>query len=166
MRILQALLIQTGRHALWVICLLPFTFSYSVSAEPEVMLRNFPKGQLIIAGDLRCIWFSVFVADTPAHRAQGLMHIRSLQADEGMIFLYDAPTEIHMWMKNTFISLDMIFISSEGVLQQIAAQTEPLSETIISSRSTASAVLELNAGAAAYYGLASGNRIIYPNTLN
>ncbi len=166
MSILQALLIQTGRHALWVICLLPFTFSYSVSAEPEVMLRNFPKGQLIIAGDLRCIWFSVFVADTPAHRAQGLMHIRSLQADEGMIFLYDAPTEIHMWMKNTFISLDMIFISSEGVLQQIAAQTEPLSETIISSRSTASAVLELNAGAAAYYGLASGNRIIYPNTLN
>lgn len=166
MSILQALLIQTGRHALWVICLLPFTFSYSVSAEPEVMLRNFPKEQLIIAGDLRCIWFSVFVADTPAHRAQGLMHIRSLQADEGMIFLYDAPTEIHMWMKNTFISLDMIFISSEGVLQQIAAQTEPLSETIISSRSTASAVLELNAGAAAYYGLASGNRIIYPNTLN
>ena len=166
MSILQALLIQTGRHALWVICLLPFTFSYSVSAEPEVMLRNFPKGQLIIAGDLHCIWFSVFVADTPAHRAQGLMHIRSLQADEGMIFLYDAPTEIHMWMKNTFISLDMIFISSEGVLQQIAAQTEPLSETIISSRSTASAVLELNAGAAAYYGLASGNRIIYPNTLN
>jgi len=166
MRILQILLVQTGRQALWIICLLPFTFSYSVSAEPELMLRSFPKGQLIIAGDLRCTRFSVFVADTPAHRAQGLMHIRSMQADEGMIFLYDAPTEINMWMKNTFISLDMLFISSEGVLQQIAAQTKPLSETIISSKSTVSAVLELNAGAAAYYGLASGNRIIYPNTLN
>lgn len=94
------------------------------------------------------------------------MHIRSMQADEGMIFLYDAPTEIHMWMKNTFISLDMIFINSEGVLQQIAAQTEPLSEKIISSRSSVNSVLELNAGAAAYYGLTPGNRVIYPNTLN
>ena len=81
-----------------------------------------------------------------------------------MIFLFDEPAEIHMWMKNTYISLDMIFISNDGVLKKIVAQTEPLSETIISSQSRVGIVLELNAGAAAYYGLKPGGRIIYPSS--
>jgi uncharacterized membrane protein (UPF0127 family) len=102
------------------------------------------------------------IADTAAKRELGLMFRRSLPEDQGMLFLFGAERVIEMWMKNTHISLDMIFIASNGTVVSIAKNTEPFSESIISSGSPASAVLEVNAGVAHRLSLKVGDKVIHP----
>lgn len=99
------------------------------------------------------------VADTPQEKAQGLMFRTSLADNQGMLFFYDMPQEITMWMRNTYISLDMVFIRADGIVHRIEARTEPLSEAIIGSRGDVSACLELPGGAAERLGLKPGNRV-------
>jgi uncharacterized membrane protein (UPF0127 family) len=99
------------------------------------------------------------IADTPPSRALGLMFRRQLDANHGMLFLYDRPQPVSMWMRNTYISLDMVFIRKDGVIGRIVSNTEPLSETSISAGEPVVAVLELKAGAAAAMGLRSGDRV-------
>jgi len=130
-------------------------------AEPENLLNGFRKDQLIIETDLRCIQFSVYIAENRQQRAQGLMNIQSMPLDEGMIFIYPQPDIIFMWMKNTLIPLDMIFIAIDGRLVNIAAHTKPMSEAIIQSAAKVKWTLELNAGAAEHFGIRPGNRLIY-----
>jgi uncharacterized membrane protein (UPF0127 family) len=136
------------------------------AAEPANLLQDFGRGQLLILTQQRCIVITAFVANTNKQRAQGLMHIRSMPQDEGMIFLYPKPARISMWMKNTLIPLDMFFLEGSGQVVTIAAHTEPMSEKIISSDSAVVAVLELNAGAAAYFGIAPGDWINFFSALN
>ncbi len=102
------------------------------------------------------------IADTPAKRELGLMFRRSLPEDQGMLFLFGPERVIEMWMKNTYISLDMIFIASNGTVVSIAKDTEPFSESIISSGSPASAVLEVNAGVARRLSLKVGDKVVHP----
>jgi uncharacterized membrane protein (UPF0127 family) len=102
---------------------------------------------------------NVEIADTPQEKAQGLMFRTSLADDQGMLFFYDTPQEITMWMRNTYIPLDMVFIRADGVVHRIAARTEPLSEAIIGSRGDVSACLELAGGAAERLGLKAGDRV-------
>jgi uncharacterized membrane protein (UPF0127 family) len=99
---------------------------------------------------------------TDGERAKGLMFRRALPEKSGMLFLYDRPQAASMWMKNTFIPLDMVFIAEGGAVHRIEANTEPFSTAIISSEGDIIAVLELNAGAAARIGLKRGDRAIYP----
>jgi uncharacterized protein len=105
---------------------------------------------------------TVEVADTDAERSTGLMFRRSLGDDEGMIFVYPRDEPISMWMKNTYISLDMIFVRSDGTIQRIAPDTEPFSEQTISSGDNVRAVIEMKAGSARRLGLKSGDRVEYP----
>ncbi len=104
----------------------------------------------------------VEVMRTEAERERGLMFRRSLPQDHGMLFDFDAERPVQMWMKNTFIPLDMIFISRSGKVVGLAENTEPLSERIISSGAPAAGVIEVNAGAAARIGLKIGDRIRHP----
>ena len=83
----------------------------------------------------------------------------SLGADSGMIFLYDSPREIAMWMKNTILSLDMLFIAEAGRITRIVANTTPMSEATIASRGPVRAVLELLAGAAQRLAIKPGDRV-------
>jgi uncharacterized protein len=106
--------------------------------------------------------YSVEIADTNGARAKGLMFRRSLPADSGMIFLYDPPQPVNMWMRNTYISLDMIFITAAGKVRRVAANTEPFSTDLIGSGGPVAAVLELNAGQAAKIGVRPGDRVIFP----
>ena len=86
----------------------------------------------------------------------------SLPDNAGMLFFYDTPQEITMWMRNTYIPLDMVFIRSDGIVHRIEARTQPFSESIISSGANVSACLELAGGAAERLGLKPGDRVEHP----
>lgn len=106
--------------------------------------------------------FTVELAATPQEKALGLMYRRSLPADAGMLFLYDRPQPLTMWMRNTLISLDMVFIGADMRVHRIETHTEPFSTDIISSDGEVKAVLELNAGTAAAIGLKVGDEVDSP----
>jgi uncharacterized protein len=107
--------------------------------------------------------FSVEVARNDAERAQGLMYRRSLAPDRGMLFDFGARSEpILMWMKNTYIPLDMIFIRPNGTIARVAENAEPLSTRTISSGEPVSAVLEVPGGTAARLGIKPGDKVEHP----
>jgi uncharacterized protein len=103
--------------------------------------------------------FQVEVARNDADRAQGLMYRRSMAADRGMLFDFGRVEPVAMWMQNTYLPLDMLFIRPDGSIARIAANTEPLSTRTISSGEPVLAVLELNAGTAARLGVKPGHRV-------
>ena len=106
--------------------------------------------------------FQVEIAADDQAREIGLMNRRYMPADHGMLFEFDAETPQTFWMKNTYIPLDMIFLSRAGIVTHIVARAEPLSERILPSGGPALAVLELNGGVAASIGLKVGDRIVHP----
>lgn len=105
---------------------------------------------------------SVEITETQEEKMKGLMFRPSLPDNQGMIFAYDPPREITMWMRNTYIPLDMVFIRSDGIVHRIEAWTRPLSEEIIASRGDVAACLELAGGAAERIGLKPGDRVEHP----
>jgi uncharacterized membrane protein (UPF0127 family) len=129
-------------------------------------LRDFPRGSLTIqrtdGRDVFRIWF----ADTPPRQEQGLMWIRQLPADYGMVFPLDPPRVMNMWMKNTFVPLDMLFYDDAGRITHIHNRAVPQSETIISSNGTVAGVVEILAGEAARRGIKVGDRISVVNSAN
>jgi uncharacterized protein len=106
--------------------------------------------------------FKVEVARNDADRAQGLMFRRSMPADQGMLFDFARVEPVSMWMQNTYLPLDMLFIRADGTIARIAADTEPLSTRTIPSGEPVLAVLELNAGTAAKLGIKPGDRVEHP----
>lgn len=120
---------------------------------------EFPKARLQVATSTGDVTLAIELARTPDQRSQGLMFRTEMAPDAGMLFIYDSPGTISMWMKNTILSLDMLFIAGDGRITHIVAHTMPMSETIIGSRGTARAVLELNAGAARQLGIKTGDRV-------
>jgi uncharacterized membrane protein (UPF0127 family) len=120
------------------------------------------NGTLVLKTDSGRHSFTIELANTPAERALGLMYRRALPADAGMLFLYDKPQPLTMWMRNTFIPLDMVFIGVDGKVHRIESRTEPFSTQLISSEGAVQGVLELNAGTAANIGLKAGDEVVYP----
>ena len=106
--------------------------------------------------------FSVEMATTEEEKTTGLMYRKELPDGKGMLFDFSPEQQISMWMKNTYISLDMIFIRADGRILRIAENTEPMSTKIISSRGPARAVLEVVAGTAQKYGIRAGDRVGHP----
>jgi len=103
--------------------------------------------------------FEVEMAVTPEETSRGLMFRRELPEGRGMLFDFHRDQEVSFWMKNTYISLDMIFIRSDGRIMRIAENTTPLSERLVPSNSQVRAVLEVIAGTAKKYGIAAGDRV-------
>jgi len=103
--------------------------------------------------------FEVEIASTPEEKAMGLMFRTSLAGNAGMLFPYSPPQEATMWMRNTYISLDMVFIRADGIVHRVEPRTEPFSERVIASRGDVAAVLELKAGTAERLGLKPGDRV-------
>lgn len=106
--------------------------------------------------------FSVEVATTEEEKRTGLMYRKELPDGRGMLFDFSPEQEVSMWMKNTFIPLDMIFIRADGRILRIAEDTVPQSTKIIPSRGLAKGVLEVIAGTARKYGIAPGDRVAHP----
>lgn len=106
--------------------------------------------------------FSVELANTDESRARGLMFRRELPAGYGMLFDFGREQEIAMWMENTYIPLDMLFIRADGRILRIAENTEPLSRRTIPSGGPVLAVLEVIGGTARKLGIAPGDRVAHP----
>ena len=102
---------------------------------------------------------STEIALTPADQEMGLMYRTSIGDNAGMLFIYPHPQTITMWMHNTYVALDMVFMSHDGAVTRIVANAEPLSDKVISSGGPATAVLELKGGTAQRIGLNPGDHI-------
>jgi uncharacterized membrane protein (UPF0127 family) len=105
--------------------------------------------------------FSIEVARTPEQQQFGLMFRNKMAADAGMLFIYERPLRISMWMKNTLIPLDMIFIGVDGRVINIAERCVPFSVAPVYSADVALAVLEVNGGTAARLGIKPGDTVLY-----
>ncbi len=101
-------------------------------------------------------------AVTPEAQALGLMYRTELAPDSGMLFVHDKPRAVAMWMKNTYIPLDMVFLNADGTVHRIERKTEPQSLAMISSNGPVIAVLEIAGGAAERYGLKPGDKVRHP----
>src|SRR6266849_5607767 len=106
--------------------------------------------------------FAVEMAVTPEDQAKGLMFRRELPEGQGMLFDFQREQPATFWMKNTYVSLDMIFIRADGRILRIAENTVPLSEALVPSGGPVRAVLEVIGGTAKKLGLAAGDRVAHP----
>jgi hypothetical protein len=106
--------------------------------------------------------FSVEMATTEQEKETGLMYRKELADGKGMLFDFSPEQQVSMWMKNTYIPLDMIFIRADGRILRIAENTEPMSTRIIASGGLAKGVLEVIGGTAKKYGIEPGDRVAHP----
>jgi uncharacterized protein len=105
--------------------------------------------------------FNVELAESGEQKSRGLMYRREMGERDGMLFLYRRDQVVTMWMENTFLPLDMLFIEHSGRIARIQANTVPQSREVISSRKRVRAVLELNAGTARKLGISVGDKVLY-----
>ncbi|NNF51963.1 MAG: DUF192 domain-containing protein [Gammaproteobacteria bacterium] len=123
-------------------------------------LRYEPRMPLwVVSRTARCWPFNIWVARTPEQFTRGLMFVRQLHDDGGMLFAMQAEREISMWMRNTFIALDILFADASGKIIKIHENATPLSLEHISSDGLAYAVLELPAGAVAKRNISAGDQL-------
>lgn len=137
-------------------------FAAAAAGDASAQLATFDRSELTIVSGAKRHPFQIELALNGEQMAQGLMFRRQLAPDAGMLFLHPQERDLAMWMKNTFIPLDMIFIAADGRITRIAARTVPQSLATISSEGPALAVLEVNAGAAERLGIKPGDRVEHP----
>lgn len=106
--------------------------------------------------------FEIEIAASEQEKALGLMFRTELADGRGMLFPYKASRLVSMWMRNTYIPLDMVFIRSDGTISRIEENAEPQSDRIIDSGGPVAAVLEIPGGAAKRLGIAAGDKVRYP----
>ena len=106
--------------------------------------------------------FTVWIAADARSRERGLMYVRELPPDRGMLFLFEFPQPLAFWMKNTYLSLDLIFVGADGRVLNVAEHAKPLTLDPIESAGDAVAVLEVVAGTAGKLGLKAGDRVELP----
>lgn len=106
--------------------------------------------------------FSIEIVDTPESRAQGLMYRQELADDAGMLFDFYDDQNVSFWMRNTFIPLDMIFITSEGVVSNVHVNARPHDPTGIPSDGPVQFVLEIPGGRSVELGIDAGDTVTHP----
>lgn len=145
-------------------CLLgPLPGVAGASPDAQKLDRAFSRSTLQIATpDAKLHKIDVWIADNDARRERGLMFVEQLDEDVGMLFIYPQPQSISMWMKNTHLSLDMLFVSADGRVHHVVENTKPMSLDTISSDGTVLAVIELKAGSAARLNIRPGAQVIHP----
>ncbi|MEO0372725.1 MAG: DUF192 domain-containing protein [Pseudomonadota bacterium] len=144
---------QGRRLTLWLVALL---------ALPGVGHAACRDDAVQVKGGWGQAQFTVDVADEPAERSQGLMHVESMAQSAGMLFVYEQPETARFWMKNTLISLDMIFADATGTVRKVHKNAEPLSESLIFGGQDVQYVLEVNGGVAARFGIGPGDVLRHP----
>jgi uncharacterized protein len=112
--------------------------------------------------DGKTFTFNIDLATTPEQQSHGLMFRRSMPLDAGMLFLFRTVETANFWMKNTYISLDMLFVRQNGTISKIVARTTPHDLSKIFSDEPVAAVLEINGGEAERLGVKPGDKALYP----
>ena len=105
--------------------------------------------------------FEVELAVTPEQQARGLMHREEMAADAGMLFVFEPVRPVSFWMRNTLISLDMLFVGADGRIVNIGERTVPLSEESVPSDGPVRAVLEINGGLSDMLGIRPGDKVVH-----
>ena len=152
----MALRLRLPRFSMW----LAIMGAVLVLASPGVRAASVQTLEIVTKAGVHV--FSVEMATTEEEKTTGLMYRKELPEGKGMLFDFSPEQQVSMWMKNTYIPLDMIFIRADGRILRIAENTEPLSTKIIPSRGLAKAVLEVIGGTAQKYGIAPGDRVAHP----
>src|SRR5437868_4137892 len=158
--------LPAGRPLLGMLCAVTLVLGAATvghaQSGPLEDLSNFPRTTLqILHGkskkDPRIL--TIWIADSPARQEQGLMFVRDLPASQGMLFPQAKPHPMSMWMKNTYIELDMVFVGEKGEIEQIVEHAKPLSLETLTSTKPVKAVLEIKGGEAERLGLKEGDRV-------
>jgi uncharacterized protein len=133
------------------------------SAAPEP-LSAFPQSLLAIrTSSGKVVNFKIWDANTPKREEQGMMFIREMDEHTGMLFMFPENRPVSMWMKNTYVSLDLLFLNAQGKIDYIAANATPKSEAIIGPPTPEFAVLELKGGACEHFGVQVGDKVLHKN---
>ena len=147
-------------------CLLLGT-AHAQDYGPDDLDAAFERTTMVIsASSMSCYRFDLWLAVEREQQRRGLMFVRDLPEFTGMLFVYSEPRYLSMWMKNTYISLDMLFIRSDGTISSIETNTETLSLNSISAKEPLTLVLELNAGVTEALGIQAGDQLLYGNLPN
>ncbi len=133
----------------------------AIIATALIAETQFKSGALTIATRFGEINYRIEVADTPSLKSLGLMYRSSLPAHQGMLLLNDKPARMSIWMKNTFIPLDIIYVDADGHIVKIIENARPESTTTMPSGGKVKAALELNAGQVRQRDIAVGDRVTY-----
>ena len=122
---------------------------------------QFKSGSLTVSTRFEELNYRIEVADTPRLKSLGLMYRSSMPADQGMLLLNEKPQALNIWMKNTFIPLDIIYIDKNGYIVKIVEDAQPESLAVMPSDGKVKAVLELNAGQVRQKDIAVGDSVNY-----
>lgn len=134
----------------------------STPARTPALFPSLQQAQVQVTTASGVHEFDVWIAADDRSRERGLMYVRELPPGRGMLFLFEQPQPLAFWMKNTYLSLDLIFIDHAGRVLNVAANTRPHSLDPIPSDGEAIAVLEVLGGTARSIGLKSGDRLTLP----
>jgi uncharacterized membrane protein (UPF0127 family) len=135
-------------------------FLLGVLAGPPVRAADEQSLEIVTRSGVHT--FAIELAATPEQREKGLMFRKELPEGRGMLFDFKQDLNVTMWMKNTYIPLDMMFIRADGRIQRIAENTEPQSERIIPAGAPVRAVLEVIGGTVKKLGIRPGDRVAHP----
>ena len=147
-----------------LLMLLLITSAFMVKADNYALreLENWEKNIIKISNSSDIFHtFEVYIADSNSKRKKGLMYIENLPNNHGMLFKFNSPRIASMWMKNTYISLDLLFIDKNQTIVKIHNNAEPFNLNSISSKLKVKWVLEINGGLADELGINPGNKIIF-----
>jgi uncharacterized membrane protein (UPF0127 family) len=140
---------------------MPVTSSAGSALRP---LSAFPRERIAVeTPSARRHLFDAWRADTPETRAQGLMFVDRLRPSQAMIFVYSTPQIVSMWMKNTLIPLDMLFVDERGCVVKLHERAKPGALGTIAADVPVVLVVELAGGTAATLGLTAGDRVVRPD---
>ncbi len=140
-------------------CALAVAAIFALRGRAQGATQDFDKGMLAIIGPAGTHKFKIEIARTEAQKAQGLMYRTRLAADAGMLFVNVPPQPMAMWMKNTLIPLDMVFVGPDGRITNVARRAVPYSLQPIYSSGPCLAVIELNGGTIDRLGIAPGDKV-------
>ncbi len=156
MRILSAHTIRSALAALFFMLVFPVFAQEPMTFDKEPLVIQTASGKTFN--------FMVEVADTNEQRQRGLMYRKEMAQDAGMIFDFGVSRRVQMWMENTILPLDMLFVDSTGTIRNIKQNAVPYSEDIIDSMTSVKYVIELNAGVTAKLGIKTGDRVMSATT--
>jgi uncharacterized membrane protein (UPF0127 family) len=144
-------------------CMGPAQTSAEVREDELLPLSAFPREPIVIeTRSARRHELVAWRADTPQAREQGLMFVTEMRTDQAMIFVYDPPLYVSMWMKNTLLPLDMLFVDRYGCVVNVKHDARPGSLATISAGGPVALVVELKGGVAATLGVDAGDRVLRP----
>jgi uncharacterized membrane protein (UPF0127 family) len=156
MRALFSHRIMSALAALFLIVAHPASAQQPLKFDKEPLIIQTASGKRLN--------FTVEIADTNELRQRGLMYRKEMADDAGMIFDFGPPRRVQMWMENTILPLDMLFVDTTGTIRSIKENSVPYSEDIIDSVVEVKYVIELNAGATAKLGIKPGDKVMSATT--